>query len=381
MSDILVQKRKCFYGVLQMQNFFLNLIFTFGIYTLPIIIFRYCIHKKAFSISKAKRIAIIYGIASWLLMTFILALISGSHAGGSVFVWSYINYKLLVTPKSSDRTEVYDPVPALRQHKAACGEDPSFTDFCLKYAQLSNEILSNIAQNGGSAVCREAAKYTLEQRKPHIDVRNRNPTVFTSVKSFVVRIPNCIPKAVKETWPLLVIVALVVCLIIATSNPSLNTPSFSVNPDNGLTKQYAYNGEKFVVPAFKEVCPLTVSVRGNQGYYIYLKYLHAPTYSEESRDHPNSYVDAESDLAFYVSPDSSVNCKVPIGVYKLYYATGSTWYGQHDLFGSGTMYYTSSELLNFYSDTEYYNGTTLELWRQTNGNFETESIDASDFPS
>lgn len=71
---------------------------------------------------------------------------------------------------------------------------------------------------------------------------------------------------------------------------------------------------------------------------------------------------------------------VPIGVYKLYYACGETWYGPRDLFGEDTTYSSSSELLKFYDDGTYYMGHTLELWRQSGGNFNTHSIDESDFP-
>lgn len=45
-----------------------------------------------------------------------------------------------------------------------------------------------------------------------------------------------------------------------------------------------------------------------------------------------------------------------------------------------TTYSSSSELLKFYDDGTYYMGHTLELWRQSGGNFNTHSIDESDFP-
>ena len=45
-----------------------------------------------------------------------------------------------------------------------------------------------------------------------------------------------------------------------------------------------------------------------------------------------------------------------------------------------TVYCTSDDLLEFYSTYEYYNGVTLELWAQYNGNFETTIIDERNFP-
>lgn len=137
------------------------------------------------------------------------------------------------------------------------------------------------------------------------------------------------------------------------------------------------NGDILVYTGYKCLCPFSVSVSGNDGYYIYLQYQYAPSSSYNSREYAGGY---ESDLAFYVAPNSTVEIDVPIGVYKLYYAYGETWYGRMALFGEDTVYCTSDDLLEFYSTYEYYNGVTLELWAQYNGNFETTIIDERNFP-
>lgn len=138
------------------------------------------------------------------------------------------------------------------------------------------------------------------------------------------------------------------------------------------------------MPSYESLCPLTVSVRGDQAYYVFLDYLYAPSYSTVDRhleDEINYSSVIENDLAFYISPGSTVEIDVPIGVYRLYYATGETWYGKALLFGEATATYTSDDLLEFYADDSYYNGVTLELWRQSGGNFDTKSISYDDFPS
>ena len=137
------------------------------------------------------------------------------------------------------------------------------------------------------------------------------------------------------------------------------------------------NGHILRTPSYKCVCPFTVSVSGTNGYYVYLEYLFTPPQSTVEREHT---VGSENDIAFYVSPGSSVDINVPIGVYKLYYASGETWYGPKYKFGDETHYFSSNDLLEFYADSEYYNGVTLELWAQVGGNYNTETIDEKDFP-
>ena len=157
-----------------------------------------------------------------------------------------------------------------------------------------------------------------------------------------------------------------------TSTPFSSLP-FSYQP------QQASNGEVFVNPSYERVCPLKVSVRGFDAYFVRLVYISAPFYSHTER-HPISSVSHQGDIAFYVSPGSTVDLDVPIGVYKLYYATGKTWYGQRLYFGDETRWFTSDDLLIFYTEINTVNGITLELFTQTGGNFETYDIKENDLP-
>lgn len=88
----------------------------------------------------------------------------------------------------------------------------------------------------------------------------------------------------------------------------------------------------------------------------------------------------EADVAFYLKAGKQVSFNVPIGVYKLYYATGKDFYGTELLFGDNTQYFSSDELLTFYSDSEYYRGHTITLKSTLNGNFETVPISEDQFP-
>ena len=72
---------------------------------------------------------------------------------------------------------------------------------------------------------------------------------------------------------------------------------------------------------------------------------------------------------------------VPIGVYKLYYATGKTFFNTSILFGDTTRYYESDELLTFNASGDYYNGHTITLYEVVNGNLDTDEISEKTFPT
>lgn len=85
-------------------------------------------------------------------------------------------------------------------------------------------------------------------------------------------------------------------------------------------------------------------------------------------------------MAFYVQGGTSIDIDVPLGEYEIYYATGYTWYGLDNLFGSDTTYYKCEDTFPFTYLSNTYNGWTLTLYAVSNGNMDTERIDASDFP-
>ena len=143
-----------------------------------------------------------------------------------------------------------------------------------------------------------------------------------------------------------------------------------------------YNGRKFITPDYASVCPFEVKAGSDGDYYIYLKYQKAPTYSQESRKLLSSAsYPYESDIAFIVKAGQSYEMDVPIGVYKLYYATGKTFFNTSILFGDTTRYYESDELLTFNASGNYYNGHTITLYEVVNGNLDTDEISEKTFPT
>lgn len=102
----------------------------------------------------------------------------------------------------------------------------------------------------------------------------------------------------------------------------------------------ATNGMIFISPGYKSVCPFTIIADSSTDYYVYLKYQRAPASTTENRLLKSGLVaPIESDVAFYLKAGQQVKIQVPIGVYKLYYATGSVFYGTKLLFGDSTCFY------------------------------------------
>ena len=90
-------------------NLLVSLIITITVYSLPIIIYRYSIKKEPISNKKAKKITIIYGIGAFIIMSVIIAALNGSGAaGGSIILWSWINYKILIGGKNKATVRASD---------------------------------------------------------------------------------------------------------------------------------------------------------------------------------------------------------------------------------------------------------------------------------
>lgn len=121
-----------------------------------------------------------------------------------------------------------------------------------------------------------------------------------------------------------------------------------------------YNGQVLNEPHSACCCPLSVEVKGDDAYYIYLKALHTSLDTME----------------FMIKPGSSVELDVPVGRYEIYYATGKTWYGVDQKFGPETAYYKCDGTFQF-TETS---GWALELYEQVGGNLDTDKISANDFP-
>ncbi|MBR6705459.1 MAG: hypothetical protein IKI84_02090, partial [Clostridia bacterium] len=145
------------------------------------------------------------------------------------------------------------------------------------------------------------------------------------------------------------------------------------------------NGKMFIRSDYEGVCTLKVNAGSESDYYVYLKYIGAPSSSYDKRKlKVSATAPYESDLAFYVKAGKTVSIKVPIGIYTLFYATGTEFYGTALLFGDSTPCFTSDSPLTFYTSEDgeyiYSHGHEVTLYKVAGGNFDTDPIPESSFP-
>jgi len=79
-------------------------------------------------------------------------------------------------------------------------------------------------------------------------------------------------------------------------------------------------------------------------------------------------------VGFFVRSGSTAEVRVPTGTYSVQFASGETWYGNSDCFGSKTSYGQDGGVTLRYGDI-----ITYKLQRSTNGNFSMGSLDESEF--
>lgn len=88
-----------FFGIL------VSLFLTVAIYTLPIIIYRFCIKKESVNKRKAKIITVICAIIGFIILNVItMILIDEAATGGGLLLWSFVNYKILTYEKFSSES-------------------------------------------------------------------------------------------------------------------------------------------------------------------------------------------------------------------------------------------------------------------------------------
>lgn len=88
-------------------------------------------------------------------------------------------------------------------------------------------------------------------------------------------------------------------------------------------------------------------------------------------------------ITMYVAANESATVHIKDGRYSVKYATGDKWYGEEELFGSGTVYTKADTTATFettYSGNYvYYNTITYTLYEVSDGNMSTTEITGEDF--
>lgn len=126
-------------------------------------------------------------------------------------------------------------------------------------------------------------------------------------------------------------------------------------------------------------------VKFSNGEMVKAAYGYAPV-KINAPESENCYVYFEStsggsDFSFLVKAGKSAEVAAPLGTYKMYYASGNTWYGPKYLFGKNTSYAKADETFKFYESGGIVHGTEVTLYNVLNGNLSTDYIDESEFPN
>jgi len=88
---------------------------------------------------------------------------------------------------------------------------------------------------------------------------------------------------------------------------------------------------------------------------------------------------AFTSISFFIYGGAPFETEVPLGVYVLKYAAGTTWCGRKDLFGKDTFAKKGTTLLVFDREADGYSGQEITLIAQQGGNFHTDYIKPSEF--
>ena len=83
--------------------------------------------------------------------------------------------------------------------------------------------------------------------------------------------------------------------------------------------------------------------------------------------------------AYFINQGSTLEVELPLGSYKLKFASGDKWYGMKHLFGPTTLYSYVPEKMTFYLSGDYARGHRIELIPQVGGNLRTPPMKAEDW--
>lgn len=84
-------------------------------------------------------------------------------------------------------------------------------------------------------------------------------------------------------------------------------------------------------------------------------------------------------MTFFVQGGQSFEAVVPVGTYRVKYATGATWYGVDFVFGPGTRYSEAVKIFEFSAKKNPIAGNTIELTSHGGSNLDTKTISAHQF--
>lgn len=185
-------------------------------------------------------------------------------------------------------------------------------------------------------------------------------------------------------WIILILIGLVVYSVLQ-EDFSENGPEY-LNPQGEISEdEVIHTDPQEEIPTFNEL-PIPLPVNGDEETFhnnveVAPLQIKTPVNSVEHH-HFIKIVPAFAEntvKTIFIRSGSTINTKMPLGSYKIKYATGKTWYGTEHLFGPETIYSKANKTFTFSEEVNGYSGYTIELILQQFGNLRTQRIPKSDW--
>lgn len=123
-------------------------------------------------------------------------------------------------------------------------------------------------------------------------------------------------------------------------------------------------GVQNVFTQAEQIAPLSIRTSaGEESYFVKV----VDAYSQNSI------------ITLFVHGGQTLKVNIPLGTYRIKYATGKTWYGEQHMFGPNTRYSEADKTFTFSVNGDQISGYTIELIKQVNGNLRTKSLSAGQF--
>lgn len=136
----------------------------------------------------------------------------------------------------------------------------------------------------------------------------------------------------------------------------------NVAPANTAPESLPKNGFEIARTNDQRIAPFTIVTRSDEQHF-FVKLEDSTT--------------REQVLGVFLRAGESVRTKVPIGTFRLKYASGREWYGEKLLFGPETSYFMADRDFTFRTANGKTSGYTVELFLQPNGNLRTSAINSN----
>lgn len=134
---------------------------------------------------------------------------------------------------------------------------------------------------------------------------------------------------------------------------------------NELPMSLPVNGDTESFHNREEVAPLRIKTPVNSVEHYFIKVV--------------DVLEENTVKTIFIRSGNTIDTKLPLGSYRIKYATGKTWYGTEHLFGPETMYSKANKTFIFTREANGYSGYTIELILQQRGNLRTQRIPKSDW--